>query len=60
MSSQRTTNPISSLVCEIKFINIDQPTTQPICIFVQVILQHVHRAYYKHEFDVTSRVYVHY
>ena len=37
ISNQRTTISIASLYCEINF-NIDEPTTQPICIFVMVIL----------------------
>ena len=40
ITHQCTTIPIVSLACEIKLneIIIDQPSTQPICIFVLVIL----------------------
>ena len=49
-TNQRATNPIASVIYEIifKYLYLHQPTTQPTCIFVMVILLiwYFHRAYY--------------
>ena len=55
-----TINPIASLICETKLkrLTIDQPTTQPICIFVLVkytiFMMLQSRIIFLHGFDVTS------